>query len=218
MVSFSGIAWRKDRLRKEPTSWSIFGCRALKGRMTMLNDMRETLGAALLYLGYSVNTTSLEEISQARDVVCHWKRQLVKLESEQYKNGIASAEYLVVHGYSGDCLQVARYAPHVGFSYPHEGSVISIDYAAILKTAHDQKLAKDFLNFLHDPRVAAENMEYVYYRCLNTQAQKYLPKDLRESPLLYPERNPAIHFECIQSVGPAQKAYVQAWDVIKGSA
>ena len=217
MVSFSGIAWRKDRLEHEPSSWAIFGNKKLKGRMTMLNDMRETMGAGLLYLGYSVNSTSASEIAQARDVICHWKRQLVKLESEQYKNGIASAEYLVVHGFSGDCLQVANENPYVSFSYPKEGSVLSVDYAAILKSTHDVELSLAFLNFLHNPDVAAQNMEYVFYRCLNTKARQLLPTNLQASPLFYPELDPSIRFECIHSVQSAQKEYLQAWDVIKGS-
>ena len=217
MASFSGIAWRKDRLSKEPDSWAIFGDPELQGRMTMLNDMRETLGAGLLFLGYSANTTSPDEIAKAGALVSSWKRQLAKLESEQYKNGIANAEYLVVQGYSGDCLQVARSSKNVGFAYPKEGSVVSVDYAAIMKSSHDPELAHLFLNFLLDPKAAAENMEFTNYRCVNSEARNVLPPELRSSSLLYPEVTGAVRFECLFSVGPARKYYIKAWDEVKAA-
>jgi spermidine/putrescine transport system substrate-binding protein len=217
MASFSGIAWRKDRLSSEPDSWAIFGDSALKGRMTMLNDMRETLGAGLLYLGYSANSQSAEEIARAGVVVSRWKRQLAKLESEQYKNGIANGEYLVVHGYSGDCLQIARLCHDVEFSYPKEGSLVAVDYAAIMKSSHDPSLAHAFLNFLLDPAVAAENMEFTNYRCVNSEARHLLPPQLRSSPLLYPELSRAVRFECLFPVNAARSDYIQAWDKVKAA-
>lgn len=58
------------------------------------------------YLGYSLNTRDVQELEEARDVVIRWKRNLAKFENEQYKNGIASGEFLLVHGYNGDILQV----------------------------------------------------------------------------------------------------------------
>lgn len=217
MASFSGIAWRKDRLEQAPISWSIFGNSELKGRMTMLNDMRETLGVGLLYLGYSANTTSPEEVAKAGRLISRWKHNLAKLESEQYKNGIANAEYLVVHGYSGDCLQVARASKNVEFSYPKEGSIVSVDYAAIMKTTHDPLLAHAFLNFLLDPTVAAENIEFTSYRCINSGARELLPEDLRNSHFLFPELAGAVHFECLFPVGTARSAYIKAWDEVKAA-
>lgn len=215
MASFSGIAWRTDRLVQAPVSWAIFGDQELKGRMTMLNDMRETLGAGLLFLGYSVNSRSAKEIAQAGDLISQWKHELAKLESEQYKNGIAAGEYLVVHGYSGDCLQVARVSKNIGFSYPREGSIVSVDYAAIMRSSHDPVLAHAFLNFLLEPSVAAQNMEFTNYRCVNSNARQLLPEELKSSPLLYPELDASARFECLLPVGAARSYYIKAWDEVK---
>ena len=102
MVSNAGLAYRKSRCPDFEPTWAMFDNAAYKGRMTMLNDMRETIGAALKFLGHSLNTTNASEIAAARDVVIRWKRNLAKFENEQYKNGVASGEFLVVHGYNGD--------------------------------------------------------------------------------------------------------------------
>ena len=215
MVSFSGIAWRTDRLESPPTSWSLFGNPDLKGRMTMLNDPRETLGAALRFLGFSANTTNKNEIEKARDIILEWKSNLAKLESEQYKNGIASAEYLAAHAYNGDTLQLTQDSPHIGFSYPKEGSLVSFDYAAILKACNDEDLAHAFINFLHEPKVAAENTAFTMYRCVNTKSRDYLPEKLQTSKILFPEEDPENSFECIKPVGAARRDYLRAWDAIK---
>jgi len=215
MVSFSGIAWRTDRLASPPTSWSLFGNPGLKGRMTMLNDPRETLGVALRFLGFSANSANPDEISKARDLIMTWKPNLAKLESEQYKNGIASAEYLAAHAYNGDTLQLTQDSPHVGFSYPDEGSLVSFDYAAILRTCSNPDLSHAFIDFLHDPEIAAENTSFTMYRCVNTTSRKYLPNHLQNSNILYPEENPETTFECIQPVGSARREYLLAWDAIK---
>src|SRR5262245_11347413 len=118
LVSYTGLAYRKDRIQDFLPSWTIFGDARYKGRMTMLNDVRETVGASLITLGYSANSTDPTEIHQAADQLIRWKPNLAKFESEQYKNGIASAEYLIVHGYGGDILQVMQENPMVAFAYP----------------------------------------------------------------------------------------------------
>lgn len=215
-MSFSGIAWRNDRLPSKPLSWNIFTTQKYKGRMTLLNDMRETIGVALRTLGYSANSTQSSEIQKAKELIIkEWRPNLAKFESEQYKNGIAGGEYLVVHGYSGDCLQVMNDNPAVTFSYPHEGSLVAVDYAAIMASSHQIDLAHQFINYLLDPSIAAENIQFTCARSPNLGARELLPGELARSSVLYPEDDPSIQFECIKPIDEAQAEYVKAWDDIK---
>ena len=178
-ASFTGVAYRSDRIRSPEHSWKIFGCKEYAGRMTMLNDMRDTMGAALIYLGYSANSTNKLEINKAGLLIRLWKNNLAKLESEQYKNGIASGEYLVVQGYTSDCLQAAQGNRNVSFFYPKEGTTACIDFASITQTAENVDLAYAFLNFLLDPIIACENMEYTRCRAINNKARDYLSDSLK---------------------------------------
>ncbi|MCK7461691.1 MAG: hypothetical protein MZU84_06330 [Sphingobacterium sp.] len=89
---------------------------------------------------------------------CGWKTNLAKFENEQYKNGIASGEFLLVHGYSGDILQVQAENADIAFAMPAGRR------RHLLRRPGDRprrparsKLAHAFINFLHDPAVAAEN-------------------------------------------------------------
>ena len=120
MLTNTGIAYLKSKVRDFEPTWAMFDRADLKGRMVMLNDMRETIGAALKFLGYSLNSTSEEELAKARDIVLGWKKNLAKFENEQYKTGLASGEFLLVHGYSGDILQVQAENKDIAFAMPKE--------------------------------------------------------------------------------------------------
>lgn len=213
-VTFSGIAYRMDKTENIPASWGVFSLDKLRGRMTMLNDIREALGAALKFHGYSINTTDEQELAIAVDQLVAWKKNLAKFESEQYKNGIASAEYLVVQGYSGDIMQIMREDEDVGFLLPQEGSIFSCDYVAIPKEAPEAELAHAFINFLLLPDVAAANMQFTFYRSPNTGAYAFL-NDLQSNPALFPPEDFLKKSEVILNLGEKIILYNRAWDQVK---
>ncbi len=217
LVSITGIGYRKDKIDPPPSSWSIFGRHDLKGRMTMLNDPREVLGAALKYLGYSPNTKQAEEIRQATQLLIEWKKNLAKFESEQYKNGLASVEFLVVQGYSGDVLQVIQENSSVSFIYPEEGTMISVDSLVITKNSNQTALAHAFINYLLKAEVAAENIAYTFYLNPNTAAYEHLSPSLRANPILFPSQDILNKSEVIKDVGEAFPLYSKAWDAVKAA-
>jgi spermidine/putrescine transport system substrate-binding protein len=216
-LTFSAIAYRKDRLAHFEPSWNVFARHDLKGRMTMLNDMREVLGAGCLFNGFSVNTIKKHEIDMAAKTIIQWKKNLAKFESEQYKNGIASAEYLVVQGYSSDIMQIAEEDSEVVLALPAEGGVFSCDYVCIPRHAEQVKLAHAFINFLLEPEVAARNMETNLYLSPNLLAYKLLSNDIRTNPAIFPPQDFLKKSEIIQDVGISNTLYSEAWESIKSS-
>jgi spermidine/putrescine transport system substrate-binding protein len=217
MLTNTGIAYLKDKVKNVEPTWAIFDRADLKGRMTMLNDMRETIGAALKYLGYSLNTVDDRQLEQARDVVIGWKHNLAKFENEQYKSGIASGEFLLVHGYSGDLLSAQTENPQVTFVAPKEGLSISCDDLVILKGAAATDLAYKFINFLHEPDVAVANSQVVMYLCPNTGAYAKLPASFMDNPAV--KLDPAVQAKCevIRDLGSDNAKYAKIWDQIKAA-
>ena len=118
LFTTSGIGYRMDKAPDVKATWKTFESPAYAGRMTLLNDVRETLGAALKALGYSLNTTNDTEVAAARDLVISWKKNTAKFESEQYRNGLVSAEFLVVHAYSSDILQAMEENDQIAYLIP----------------------------------------------------------------------------------------------------
>lgn len=215
MIGYTGIGYRKDRVKEIISSWSMFNRINLRGRMTMLNDLREVIGAALKNLGFSINTLEESEIDKASKLVIDWKNNLAKFESEQYKNGIASAEYLLVQAYSGDIIQVEHEDDAIAFLLPKEGIIISHDYIVMPKSTNNVALAEKFINFLQDPQIAAENTEAISNRCPNTESYKFLSESVRNNPAFFPPEEILEKSEVLKDLGPAIKLYNRAWDKIK---
>lgn len=217
MISFTGIGFLKGKVTPEPESWEVFGRSEMRGRMTMLNDMRETIGAGLKFLGFSMNSVDPAQIEKARDVVIGWKKNLARFENEQYKSGLASAEFKVVQGYSGDILKAREDNPSIAFALPREGFSLATDVFTLLKGAKETALAHDFVNFLHEPTIAAENSAFISYLCPNSASYPLLPESFRHDPTLFPSAEVRARGEVIGDVGDALRLYSKAWDEIKAA-
>lgn len=217
MITYTGIGYLADKVSDVVPSWKMLDREDLSGRMTLLNDMRETIGAALKYLGYSLNTVNDDELAAAKAVVIGWKKNMAKFENEQYKIGLASGEFLLVHGYSGDILKVQEENENVEFMIPEEGFSLACDDLVIPRSAKEVDLALKFINFLHTPEVAAENTEYITYLCPNTASYDLLSDDIKNDPGVFPE--PAIRSkgEVIMDLGEDNQKYIQLWDEIKAA-
>jgi spermidine/putrescine transport system substrate-binding protein len=217
LLTTTGIGYRTSKVGELEPSWAVFDRADLKGRMTMLNDMRETIGAALKFLGYSLNTRDETQLAAARDVVIRWKKNLAKFENEQYKAGLASGEFIVAHGYSGDVFQAQSENEDVGFAVPREGTSIAADDLVIPKDARQSKLAHAFVNFLHDPHVAAENSNFISYLCPNAPSYAFLDKELKDNPAIFLPPELKAKCEVIADLGADNAKYTRAWDQIKAA-
>lgn len=217
MITWTVLAYRKDKLGDLIPSWNLFNRKDLKGRMTMLNDLREVIGAALKTLGYSANSIDPKEIDDAAQLVIQWKANLAKFESEQYKNGIASGEYLLVQGFAGELSLVNEENPNVVFALPEEGTTFSFDMITLSKDAEKPTLAYAFINYLLDPEVAAQNIAYTKFPLANQGVLKILPSELKDNPALFPPPGFIEKSELIKNLGKTTKLYNQAWDRIKAA-
>ena len=217
MLVVSGIAYLEGRVENIVPSWRMFGRADLRGRMTMFNDMRETIGAALKCLGHSINTTSEAELAEAETLLLEWKKNLAKFDNEQYKIGLASGEFLLVHAWNGDVFQVRKENPDVRFFVPEEGTIISCDDLVIPADAREAALAHAFINFLHDPAVAAENTEFIYFLCPNKDSYPLLNPEIRDNPGIFLKPEIQSKSEMIADIGAANALYIKVWDRLKSA-
>jgi spermidine/putrescine-binding protein len=97
----TGIGYNGDFFEEAPDSWAyLFDPEMVSGypgQLTMLNDVRETFGAALKYLGYSLNTTNEAELTEARDLLIQQKASVYAYDSEQYEDLISSDETVIAN-------------------------------------------------------------------------------------------------------------------------
>jgi spermidine/putrescine transport system substrate-binding protein len=217
MMAPTCLAWLASKVSNPVASYSMFDREDLKGRITLLDDMREVLGAALRSLGFSLNSKDPAQLAQAAEVAKRWKKNIAKFDNEQYKSGIASGEFHLVQGYAGDLLQVADENHDVIVKLPVEGTAFSCDDLCIPMDAKSVDLAHRFINFVTGPEAAAKNMEFIAYRAPNQDAYKLLTEDFRGSSVLFPDEAVFAKCEPIDDLGDALSLWSKTWDEVKAS-
>ena len=156
----TGIAVNTAMVPDYEENISIFSRADLNGRMTMLDDMRQVLGDALMFLGYSVNSRDAAEIEAAKDLINNnWKPNLTKFDSEVFGKGYANGEFWVVQCYGEvvyeEIIDNEQLMQDTVFFIP-EGSSSYIDAMCILKGAKNMDMAHKFIDFIHRPEIYAE--------------------------------------------------------------
>jgi len=214
-VFYTGLAYRKDKTPGLAPSWNLYMDPQFKGRSTLIGDMHMTIGAALKTLGYSLNSTNVVELEQARDLVIKWKANIARFENEAYKTGLASSEFLLCMAYSGDIVQVQEEAPEVTFIYPKEGYPCSCDEMAIPATAKNVELAHAFINMVYDPDWAAKNIGYTGFCSPVTPAYAKIDPKYRNNTAIFPSDEDLGRAEVMRYLGDATALYTRIWDEIK---
>ncbi len=170
-VTYTGFMYATNKVPAgaDIESWNILANPALRGKVTLLDDIREIIGAGLMSLGFSVNSRKQSEIDAAVKKVLEWKANVRKFDSESYKTEVPSGATWIGQGYSTDVTQVIvgdeeeGLAPRgdIGFALPKEGFAIAFDEMVVSSSAPNPDLAHAFINFMYDGEVAKENMEYI---------------------------------------------------------
>ncbi len=217
MMSFIGIGYNSKKVKNFQPSWSQFERADLKGKITLLDEMRPGLGAALKFLGYSLNSTNDDELSKAAEVVIRWKKNIAKFDVDGAKRGLASGEFDLVHNYSGDILQLQKENPALMFGIPKEGTSINDDDLVIPSTAKEVDLAHKFINFVQRPDICAQNMTFICYLAPNIPAQKLMPESFRKNPSIFPASEVMAKCEVMKDLGADNEKYSRLWDKIKSA-
>ncbi len=143
------------------------------GGVSLLNDPRETMGAALSYLGYSINDTTLEHLQEAVDVIQEARAGITAFDSDQYDENLVNGEVAVAHGYSGNMIVAIGGAENPDdFVYvlPEEGATLWIDNMTIPTISTAPCTAHTFIDFILDAENGAQLTNWNYYGTPNEAA------------------------------------------------
>jgi len=206
----AGIIVNTARVPDYERDWSIFAREDLRGRMTMLDDMREVVGGALAFLGYSVNSKNPVEIEAARNLINNqWKPNLAKFDSESFGKGYANGEFWVIHGFAEvvfeEIADNEQLINDTVFFLSRSGPAY-IDNMCILKTSRQKELAHQFINFIHRPEIYAEFCdEFGFPATANVPARR-----LKQSASLY-QIEDLISRELMDDLDEFLSLYNDAW-------
>jgi spermidine/putrescine-binding protein len=211
----TGIGYRKDKIKKAVDSWSCLWDPEYRGHVVMLDDMREATGAALKYLGYSLNTKNKVQLRRARELLIRQKPLLKEYNACNAQDLLLSGDAWIVQGYSGQIGKAAREYPILGYAIPKEGCTMSVDTVAIAAKARHLAEAHELLNYMLDPAVAARACQFTNYSTANRAARELLPAAVLENPIVFPPEASLIPCEGIRDPGPVLQLYDRHWTEVK---
>ncbi len=211
MMGAAGVVVNKKKVPHFEKSWSIFARPDLKGRMTLLDDMREVLGAALKTRGYSVNSRNPKELAEAKEIVRGWRNQIVKFDAETFGKGFAAGEFFVVHAYAENVYQELDEAmkEDVEFFIPREGGAMYMDCMVILKDGKNKDLAHEFIDFIHRPDIYARIVDFLETLSINMGA-----RELTTTDPIY-DIDDLVNCEFLEDLGPDVEMYDRIWQEIR---
>jgi spermidine/putrescine transport system substrate-binding protein len=217
MVTAAGIAYNR-KLNPPPKAWADMWDERLRGRMTMLDDPFDTIGACLKKLGLSVNSSDAAELERASVEAIRQKPLLRAYLNAEVRDQLVSGDVMAAHMWNTTAQQAMDSSSEVGFVYPAEGYAVYPDCSVILRESKRQELAHQFINFVLRPDIAAANALAARTTTTNAGARKMLPPAFRDNPTLYPNAGVVARGEWARTVDPgAQRLRDRLWTEIKSA-
>lgn len=208
-----------DSSRIVPSWGMVFDPERAVGPFTMLSDPRETIGAALIYLGFSANSTNPQELAAAESLLMQQRdRVLTYAPFATARDLLGSGDATVAHNYSGDVLMVRDEVPSVRYVIPEEGSMIWTDNLMIPAGAPNKRLAEVFINFILDADVGARLSNFTFYATPNAASLPLVAPALRADRSIYPDSAVLAKLEIARDVGEARQLYDRIWTRLRAGA
>jgi spermidine/putrescine transport system substrate-binding protein len=200
----------------EPTWGLVFDPAKQPGPFVLRDDMRICFEAALKYKGYSANSTDLQQLSEARDLLLDAKKRSLGFEAGiGGLNRVLSKGAVLAMATNGDAIRRVKEDPETFYFVPKEGSGIWLDNLAIPAQAPHRDLAEKFINYILAPNIGAQLSNYNQYPTPNRAARAFVnPADL-QNPAIYPPEDTMHRLEFTHDLGDKTKLYDELWMQIK---
>jgi spermidine/putrescine transport system substrate-binding protein len=173
---FTGIGWNTPLLERELgiseiTSIDQFFDPQLKGRVTILTEMTDSMGLILNWLGYNMSNFTAQQFDAALEVLVQKIDEgfIRQVTGNDYIAALDSGDAIAVIGWSGDVLGLGQ---KFGFGIPDSGGMLWADNMLIPSVATHKSNAERLMNYYYDPVVAARLAEWVQYVCPVAGAQE----------------------------------------------
>lgn len=212
-----GILYNKTMVTEPVTSWSILWDPKYKNNILMQDSVRDAFGVALKYLGYSLNSTDLDELEAAKALLLKQKPLIQAYVIDQVRDKMIGNEAAIGVIYSGEAIYTQSENPDLEYVIPQEGSNVWIDSWVIPKNAKHKKNAEAFINFLCRADIAKMNFDYITYSTPNEAARELIKDEaIRNSPVAFPSAQQLENCETFNFLGEKNdRIYNQMWREVK---
>jgi spermidine/putrescine transport system substrate-binding protein len=182
----TGIAYNRKTLKTKPASWRDLWDPRYKNRISMLDNVRDCLSVAMQLLDIPETTRDPADFKKVRDLLMKQKPLVKMYSSSSYLNSLVAGEIDLAMTWSGDLFQAARDNPDLDYVLPKEGTYMWVDCLALVRGCRHRQYALRLMDYLLEPRVAANNANFVRYATPNAAAAPFTDPVLRRDPRVYP--------------------------------
>ncbi|HPE38693.1 MAG TPA: ABC transporter substrate-binding protein [Bacillota bacterium] len=207
------------------TIWGVLFDQQYKNQIGMYDAMRESMGVALNFCGYSINSMDDAELEEAQSILLDQKSNITPSYGvDNLKDKMASGELVASTAWSGDHVVILDRIDELGKSDEIDlqyvlpaGSNWSVDMMCIPTNAKNVEGAHLFINFMYDPDIALANCEYVGYSTPNTAAKDMLDPTISSNLSYYPDAATFATLEVYYSSSEMEEKYTELWNTVKAS-
>lgn len=187
-----GIVYNKTMVN--PDDIKDFDCLwnpKYKGKILMFNNSRDASAIAMQLCNPPIDPGkkkfTYEEIDRAMDKLIQQKPVLKKYVMDQVFNEMENNQSAIATYYAGDIFTMMENNPNLDYCLPESGSDWFVDAMCIPTCCQNKDNAELFINFMNEPEIARDNIDYIGYTTPNTEAYKLLDDDIKNSKLIYPD-------------------------------
>ncbi len=194
-VGTTVLIYNKTMVESEPESWDVLWDEQYRGKVLMFNNPRDAFAIAQARLSQDFNTINEDEWIKAAELLAEQRDKVSPVYvMDEVFNLMESGEYAFATYYAGDYLLMLENNEDLGYCYPQEGVNEFYDAFCVPKCSQNKKGAEAFINFMHEPQVAFENCEYIYYHSPNVTVEQNEESSLYGEPVIYPEEELTTQF------------------------
>ena len=187
MFGTTGIVYNEKYVDADTVDWSSFWDEQYRGKSCLLNDESEVIAAAALSQGFDAVPTNDAAMREVTALV----RQYTENDGT-YCGDVGQTEELVqerlwiAQNWNGSAIPALDENPSLAYIIPGDGGRLWYDMMAIPRGAKHARTATLFINFINEPRVAAENVMYLQYASVNDAAREYIDSEILNNEIIYP--------------------------------
>ena len=207
----TGLLYNSEKITNAPTDWSYLwqNKEKLNRRMTLMNDVREVMGATLRSLDYSYNSNNPDELKKAYDRLQELKPAIATFTTDAWRDQLLAGDLLMSMVYSSDAVLAMNQNPKLKYVIPASGTSVWSDTMVIPKTAPNPDAAYAWIEFMLQPEVAAKGTERLFFATPNQAAIEKLPEKLRSNSSLFPS---TTAIDKSESIAPLEQEVLESYD------
>jgi spermidine/putrescine-binding protein len=212
----TGIGYRKSAVAEPVHSWGALFDSRYKGRILMLDDVREVFAVALKSMGRSLNETDPAVLRQAAEMLKEQKALVATYNSGDFDNLLLAGDVDLSHGYNGQFAKViAATGEELAYVVPEEGGTLWLDNLVIPASAKNVEAAHRFVDYLLEPEVSARIVNRMRYASTNQAARSFIEPSILADVAIYPPPETLTRCELMSDLGETTTLLDELWTEIK---